>query len=203
MEPSVDSAVQYALGRLRGELPPTLYYHSLTHTCDDVLPAVEHFASLSAIQGRPLQLLRIAAWYHDIGFILQRADHEAVSAQIARDFLPTCGFPPQDVQHIVGMIAATKLPQSPQNLLEALLADADLDVLGREDFPTRNQALRAELLSAGVAFSDAQWYDQQHTFLQNHRYWTPIARQVRDAGKQRNLAYMAQLLAVAQTTPTE
>jgi uncharacterized protein len=199
----VEGAIQYALNRLRDELSPTLYYHSLAHTRDDVLPAVEQFARLSAIQGMPLQLLRIAAWYHDIGFILQRANHEAMSAQIAREFLPTCGFHSQDVRQIEGMITATTLPQSPQTFLEELLADADLDVLGRDDFPTRNQALRAELQSAGVSFSDMQWYSQQYTFLQNHRYWTSAARQARDAGKQRNLAYMARLLADAQTATTE
>lgn len=197
MKLNIEGAIQHAHERLRAELPTTLYYHSLAHTRDDVLPAAERFATLSAVSGLRLQLLRVAAWYHDIGFVHQRSDHETIGAQIASESLPLFGFQAQHIRQIVGMIQATKLPQTPHTLLEQLLADADLDVLGRDDFSVRNQALRAELAHVGTTFADIQWYGQQYAFLHRHQYWTHAAREVRDLGKQHNLAYLAQLLADA------
>jgi hypothetical protein len=41
-------------------------------------------------------------------------------------------------------------------LLEEILADADLDVLGRDDFFSRGQALRAEREALGKMVSDEQ-----------------------------------------------
>src|SRR5262249_11139094 len=131
----------YALQRLERELPPALTYHSLAHTRDDVAPATLRLAAIAGISGEQRMLLHTAAYYHDIGFVVQRADHELASARIAAEILPTFGYGPAQIAIIHSMIMATKLPQSPRTLLEQLLADADLDALGRTDFMSRNQAL--------------------------------------------------------------
>ena len=193
-QPDFERAQLYALERLERELAPTLYYHNLWHTRDEVVPAVERLAAMEGVDGEALWLLRTAALFHDIGFVEQRTEHEAAGVRIAAEALPRFGYSPAQVARIGGMIMATKLPQSPHDLLEELLADADLDVLGRKDFLPRNQALRAELAAAGQPLTDQQWYSGQHRFLQAHRYWTAAARALRDAGKQQNLALLAGLL---------
>ena len=88
---------------------------------------------------------------------------------------------------------ATQLPQSPRTLLEQIVADADLDVLGREDLATRNQALRDELAASGTQISDEGWLASQLQLLESHHYWTAAARSLRDAGKQRNLEMLRSL----------
>jgi len=75
------------------------------------------------------------------------------------------------------------------------MADADLDVCGREDFLDRNQFLRAELVNVGLASTDREWYGDQLRFLQLHRYWTAAARALRDKQKQANIAALTELLA--------
>jgi uncharacterized protein len=92
------------------------------------------------------------------------------------------------------MVMATKLPQSPQSLLEELLADADLDVLGRSNFFARNQDLRDELARQGSKMSDEQWYSSQLQFLKAHRYRTTGARTLRDDGKKANCTALQSLL---------
>ena len=193
--PNFECARRYALNRLSRELSPSLFYHSLPHTRDDVAPAVERLAALDGVDGAALLLLRTAAYYHDIGFVMQRDGHEAVGARIAAAALPRFGYTPEQIGQISGMILATKLPQSPQNRLEELLADADLDNLGREDFLARNQALRAELAAFGSTSADEQWYSAQLVFLTSHHYWTVAARGLRDAQKQRNIEALYNLLA--------
>jgi hypothetical protein len=92
------------------------------------------------------------------------------------------------------MIFATRMPQSPRTPLEQLLADADLDVLGRTDFLARNHDLRTELASCGVQVDDAAWYAEQISFLQSHHYWTAAMRQLRDQQKRQNIIALQTLL---------
>jgi hypothetical protein len=90
--------------------------------------------------------------------------------------------------------SATTKPQSPHTLLEKLLADADLDSLGRTDFLVQNQALRAELAAEGHVMTDVEWYGSQLEFVQRHRYWTAAARRLRDKQKQHNIVLLTDLL---------
>jgi hypothetical protein len=74
------------------------------------------------------------------------------------------------------------------------MADADLDLLGRDDYMTLNQALRGELTVRGTLSSDEEWYSSQLEFLRSHRYFTASARALRAAGKRRNIqALLARL----------
>jgi uncharacterized protein len=90
---------------------------------------------------------------------------------------------------------ATRLPQTPRTALEEILADADLDVLGRDDFLPRNRALQAEVSALGRPVGDKPWLTGQTQFLQSHRYWTAAARSLRDRGKERNIDLLERLLA--------
>lgn len=201
-EPDFEQARSYVLIRLERELPPTMCYHSLQHTRDDVAPASERLAQLEGVVGQDLLLLRTAAYFHDLGLIEQRESHEAVSVRLAELVLPGFGYSAEQVAAIAAMIMATRLPQRPASRLAAILADSDLDVLGRQDFVERNHLLRAELATFDAPLSDAAWYRQQIVFLQSHRYWTPMARALRDDGKARNLRALEGLLAAAEAVAT-
>ena len=93
---------------------------------------------------------------------------------------------------------ATRLPQTPRTLLEKILADADLDVLGRADFLEWNAALRAELAAVGSVQSDSQWYQSQIQFVRHHDYQTPAARALRQAGKEANIVALTHLAEASQ-----
>jgi uncharacterized protein len=197
-QPDYLAARQYALARLTQALDPQLCYHSLAHTCDDVLPAAEHLAALVGLPVEELLLLRTAALYHDIGFTIRRVEHELAGVQIMAEALPSFGYSAEQIDQIGLLIMATRLPQAPHNLVAQILADADLDLLGRDDFLVRNQLLRAEIAAFEAAPSDAAWYTAQLNFLTRHRYWTAGARQLRDAQKARNIELLQRLLASAE-----
>lgn len=187
-QPDFEAAKQYALHRLENELAADLFYHSLRHTKDKVLPAVIRLATMMNIGQEERILLEVAACYHDIGFIVQREEHEQIGSDIVRQILPRFDFTPAQIEQIVGLIMATRVPQSPHNVLEEIMADADLDVLGREhDFWLRNKDLRSELAAYGEVLTDAEWYLRQSTFLQEHDYFTPAAQALRYAGKQKHI----------------
>jgi uncharacterized protein len=163
-----------------------------------VLPALERLTATLGITGQDLLLLSTAAWYHDLGFVERYDDHEAASAQIASNVLPQFGYTLSQIEQIVGMIMATQLPQSPTTLLEQILADADLDVLGRDDFLPLSLCLLDELRYSGLVISDTDWYHMQLAFLQDHRYWTAAAQTHRDAQKQRNIALLHRIIAASE-----
>jgi len=186
-QPDIEGARKYAFGRLETELAANLYYHSAAHTRDDVVPAAERLAQLELVNGENLLLLRTAALFHDIGFIEQPQNHEKISARIAGEILPQFGYLPDQINTIQSLILATQLPHVPETLLEAILADADLDSLGREDFMARSQALRDEQQAFGTTVDDKDWYQAQIKFLKEHRYYTHSAQILRDGKKNQNI----------------
>jgi uncharacterized protein len=190
-----EAAQRYAVEHLQRELSPLITYHSLTHTLDEVVPAADQFAALEGVTGEDLLLLRTAAVYHDLGHVEQHQDHEAGSVRIVTAVLPGFGYKPAQVKVIVGIILATQLPQQPHTLLEQILADADLCILGQADYLSRNAALREELAAFGLSMTDRQWYGSQLKFIREHRYFTASARRLCEAQQQINTAAMAALLA--------
>jgi uncharacterized protein len=176
------------------ELGVELTYHSLSHTFDDVLPAAIRLTDLYHLGDLDLALVAVAAAYHDIGWVIQEKNHEAISAGIARQILPTFSFEQEHIESIAGMIMATRLPQSPNNLLEQIVADADLDVLGREDYWSRNDDLRAEMAALGHPRTDEEWNRHQLDFLQSHRYFTEAAILLRREQKQKHLTELKRLV---------
>lgn len=199
--PDFERAKAYALDRLARELSPSLFYHSLAHTRDDVVPAAERLAALEGLTGESRMLLVTAALYHDIGFVRQRDEHELAGIVIAIEALPGFGYSAAQVEAIGGMILATRLPQTPRTNLEALLADADLDVLGREDFWTRHNDLRAEWAAFGSRLDDQAWYQNQLKFQRDHHYFTEAAGQLRGAQKQANINRLVAFLAGCDGRP--
>ena len=163
--------------------------------------AVRRLAELEGVKGEAVTLLYTAACYHDLGYIEKDSGHEAVGVRIAAEVLPSFGYSPEQVQMVCAMIQATKIPQAPHTLLDQILADADLDVLGRDDFWEKNGSLRAELAAQNGPVSDEEWYRQQLAFLESHRYFTSSARMLRDAGKQRHMAQLVALIEQARARP--
>ncbi len=192
-------AKNYALTRLEQELSPLLTYHCLGHTRDEVVPAAGRLAALEGVTGEARLLLLTAASFHDLGYLETRAGHEAASCRMAAEALPGFGYSPEQIETIAGLIRATQLPQTPHTPLEEIMADADFDVLGSDNFWPRVQALRAELAALGAVFSDEQWYADQLKFVSAHRYFTPSARRLRDEAKHQFIAQLAQRLEAAKS----
>lgn len=194
VKPDYQGAIDFAISQLKEKLPADLIYHSVDHTAGDILPAVMRLASISHINGEDLQMLKVGAAYHDIGFIYRYQGHELASARMAAQILPKFGFTDEQIERILGMIMATRLPQSPRDKLEEILVDADLDILGRNDFFKGSLRLRFELALYGRPTNEHQWYIDQLNFLRDHFYFTEAAKSIRDTGKQKNATLMEWLI---------
>ena len=182
-------AGDFILDKLEKEIPATLCYHNIDHT-RDVCDAVERLGRAENIPDYELKLLYVAACYHDSGFLNVAHEHEAESCRIARENLPAYSFNNDEIDRICGMIMATRIPQSPRNKLERILADADLDYLGRDDFFTIGDKLYHER-----KLTDRnEWNQVQLKFMQAHHYFTQTALNLRGPKKQQNLEKVRALL---------
>jgi len=173
--------------KLKQDLSPQLGYHGPSHTLDDVLPAADNLAMELGVSSENRLLVNTAALLHDTGYLSRYEDNEPLAADFARTLLPSFGFSGPQIDIIARIILKTAVPQNPETLLEQIVCDADLDSLGRTDYPRLSQSLRHELAVYGHPMETFDWLCRQREFLKNHRYFTVAARNKRDRGKQRNL----------------
>ena len=172
--------------RMEQELPSYLSYHCLDHT-KLVVERAEYIGRKEGLSKEELHLLKIACLYHDFGFTQVYKDHEEKGCEIVRRELPSKGFKPEEVEKICGMIMATKIPQNPHNLMEMVIADADLEYLGSNDFERIGSRLLKELRHFNPDLSIKEWNEIQVKFMQSHHYHTAYCRRYRQWRKRRNL----------------
>lgn len=180
--------------RLESELSPKLYYHGPHHTRDDVLPAVIRLGELARVDAHQMLLLKTAALYHDIGYVEHYMDHETLGAHMAANELPKHGYTPSEVQIIVNLIMATRMPHNPNTFMEEIICDADLDSVGRDDFYITSHQLRLELQEMGIRVSLREWYIRQLKFLKSHEYITEMAKTLRNPTKLMIIAELEDIL---------
>ncbi len=188
--------IQHTVYReILSKLPPHLTYHNLGHTAY-VLDRVIFLARKSHVSGSDLHLLKLAALFHDTGFIDNPQDHEEKSCNIASSYLSdACSS--AELNRIHGMIMATKIPQLPQTKLEDILADADLEYLGTERFEETGATLFEELKHFNPDFTEQAWDELQLVFMQKHHYHTEYCRKFREPQKQLNLLSVKRRLGIS------
>lgn len=181
-----DSISQHISSKLSTELSHRLVYHGPHHTFD-VLEQSIRIAGSENIKNEDLTLLKIAALYHDTGFIYIYSGHEEKGCELAVKELPGFGLTSPAIEKICGMIMATRIPQSPKNKLEEILCDADLDYLGRDDFEKISNTLYKEFLDFGFVKNFHSWMRLQIDFFESHSYFTKISQKLRNPVKLKHL----------------
>ena len=177
----------HILGLLKEGLPAHLSYHRFEHTLD-VYDQAKRIAAKEGIQDEEQLLwLQTAALFHDAGFLYVYKEHELEGCRIVKDTLPDYGYSNSAIEAICGMIMATRIPQTPHTHLEQILADADLDYLGRADFHLIADTLCQELLLMGSLQREEDWDPLQIKFLESHQYFTQSSKLDREPVKRKHL----------------
>jgi uncharacterized protein len=177
---------------LKARLSPFLIYHHWKHT-QHVVKMAEHIALQEHINEDDILLIKTAALFHDAGFINIGSDgHEEESIRLAEKKLPEFGYTKNEIEIIGSMIRATAIPQKPKTKLECILADADLEYLGTDNFEHIGNKLYLELQHYNPNLSSEEWNEMQINFLQSHFYHTAYCIQNRTAMKEKNLEDLIQ-----------
>lgn len=175
------SRITRAAGRHVGrmlihDLSADRIFHNLQHTID-VVQGVLEIAQAEKLQPKELEIVLLAAWFHDTGHVKTYAGHEAESCAIAQEFLERKAYPAEDIQKVLGCIKATKMPQSPQNYLEEVVCDADMYHLSLPTYEQSQLLLREEWwLTLGHERTDQAWEQENDLFLLEHSYFTAYGK---------------------------
>ena len=182
------------LDRLEQHLPANLYYHNVKHTID-VVTEVELIGWAEGVNDEELLMLKLAALFHDSGHIVSYQNHEFYGTQIATDMLSSySNYTPENIETICRLIMATKMPPSPQDTLESVMCDSDLDYLGRADFIPVSNSLYQELKEREMIDSFDNWNRMQLKFINKHQYFTETARSLREVNKKSQIERLTKLL---------
>jgi predicted metal-dependent HD superfamily phosphohydrolase len=185
------SHVTALLGR---DLPEWAVYHGLRHTAETVQMCVS-LAADARLTEKDLEVLLIAAWFHDTGFIEGPEGHEQRSVDRARQFMVENGCNSGTIEEVASAILSTKLPQTPRSKVEEILCDADVSHAGREDFFEKSVQLREEMEGRlGRKYTDEEWYRFNLAFLESHPFHTRQAKRRFSGQRNENIRILRQKL---------
>lgn len=190
-----DGVLNEVCDRLLKEVPSEYTYHSLRHTLDVIEMSIE-IGKAEHVSDDELTLLKIAALFHDTGYIISRKNHEEESTKIFITYAEKHNLSADMISIVVGCIKATKIPQAPQNRLERILCDADLDYLGREDFSEIGELLYVELTNCNEITNRNAWNQLQVNFLSSLKFHTPYSQQKRQQQLETNLTTVKKLISL-------
>lgn len=169
------------------KIPAEYVYHDLTHTIN-VVAETRAISSQCELTEKEVQLLELAAWFHDTGYDKGAEKHEIRSGEYAAEFLAKFNFSSEDIATIKRIIMATQIPYEPQDLLEEIISDADLSHLGKKTYWDRCGRVRQELLmTKGLLMSEQEWVDFELNFMNQHRYFTVAADEMYNKRKLKHI----------------
>lgn len=171
------TAEQFVFNLFKDKLSSEYLYHNFTHTLNVVL-AVDEIIKGESINNEDTLHLKIAAWFHDTGYIMGGENHEENSITILKDFLNQFPNHHLNIEIIASIIRATKLENVPQTYLEMCLRDADYYHFTKENYCETNILLKKEIEQTyKVEISDEKWCLENFEMLsKKHCFYTDYAK---------------------------
>ncbi len=172
---------------LKNETPEDYTYHTLAHTQDVVKNSV-FIGTKEKLTEEEMYILRLAAWFHDVGYLKKYKGHEEASAEMAVKFLERRRVEENIRTAIAENIRATAFPQSPESRVAKVLCDADFMHLGQENYFEQAEKLRQEQNNVGICKLKKAEFDYESIRLFEEHHWhTAFCRNNLEETKQKNL----------------
>ena len=153
------------------------FYHNYNHAIEVMERAIYLWKKLN-VSEQNLEILTLAALFHDTGFIVQYDENEIIWAKIAHNYLKTIEYSEQKIEQVERLIIATDPDYSePKNILEQIIKDADLNNLATPDFISRWELLLEELKTIkGIEVDIHTWHLSMLKLIKNHTIYTKVQR---------------------------
>lgn len=194
MNPLIEKARAHCYRLIEQSRCSKLPFHNWEHT-QNVVRNVKEISSAEKIDLSELNLLVLAAYFHDVGHVKEAENHEKISCQYADDFLEKNGCNKENIKTVQNIIMTTVMPQNPQTELQRIICDADLAHLGKVSFGSQNEKLRREWSYYGNAeFSDREWFEMNIHFLERHSFHTEFAKKHFTNQKTENIEILKSLI---------
>jgi predicted metal-dependent HD superfamily phosphohydrolase len=186
----ISEAEKFISGLLENETPEGYTYHTLAHT-QDVLKNAVFIGTNEKLTEEEMNMLRLAAWFHDVGYLKKYKGHEEASAEMAVKFLERYGVEEYIRTAVAESIRATAFPQSPESRVAKVLCDADFMHLGQENYFEQAEKLRQEQKNAGIRKLKKAEFDHESVRLFEEHHWhTAFCQNNMEETKQKNLGLL-------------
>lgn len=200
---TIEQAEDFVYQLFKDKLSDSFCYHNFNHT-SSVVDAVKTMAAAQSVSGQELELLLLAAWFHDVGYTKGCERHEASSITIAEAFLTDRNYDRNAIDRIAALINATVKTYIPVNDLEKIIRDADYYHLAKKDYLVSSESLKEELKKTmSLDFTDLQWAKENLNFLQNHQFYSDYALCNWQAKKQKNIQRIQKRIVQLENTTME
>jgi predicted metal-dependent HD superfamily phosphohydrolase len=194
MDNVVKSASEFVTKLLNENLPSEYKYHNLIHA-REVFEAVTELGKNSNLSDEELEIIQIAAWFHDVGFVKGYLDHEYKSIEILKDFLGNIGYSTENIDRISDIIIMTEMGATPTNLSEKIIRDADILHVGKEEFYSKCLSLKSEWENIeSKKFTELEWLQTSLDFINGTLFFTDYAKSKYEAGRQKNIYRLKEMM---------
>src|SRR5690606_26826231 len=129
--PTEASAFVYDL--LKERLPESILFHNYRFTVD-VANSARKIGEKAGLSAEDLQLVTIAAWFHNTGFTEGTNGHIEASVRIAAGFLEAHEVTDEDIARVAALIRIAHSEAEPEDDAERVMQDAARAYLGRKKF---------------------------------------------------------------------
>ena len=162
-----------------------LLYHNLLHT-QHIVSVTNKIAKHYALKDKEFFIVITAAWFLHSGYYKDMLHPEEASTKMAEGFLKNSGVDEEAIDSIKKCILATKIPQTPDTLLEEIVCDGNLFYIGTEKFSEYNRLKRKEFeLRNNINKND--WRKNTIQFFETHQYYTDYCKEHLNKTKMENL----------------
>ncbi len=174
----VDAAEKFVFDLFKEKLSSQFVYHNFNHTLETV-EACKTISKGYSLDENQLEILLLAAWFHDTGYAYVYKGHEEKSVEIATQFLTENQYSEEKIDHITKCILATKRIDIPDDLLAEILCDADVMNAGEKTFFSKSELLRAEWEAFKIQhFNEEEWALTQLNYLLKTTFCTQEAQKI-------------------------
>lgn len=184
----LQKAKDYVELLFKDKLSSVYFYHNFIHTTYTVNKA-EEILKNTAVSAEEQELVLLAMWFHDTGYVECAQNHEERGVEVMRDFLEKENYPGEKIREIAKLILATKITYQPETLLEQIVKDADCSHFASYDYNDISDTLRKEWELTNVrCFSNDEWNAGNLDMLKHrHQFYTDYARKHWQPLKEKNI----------------
>lgn len=162
------------------------------------------------------ELVKLWALFHDTGFLYQYDNNEPMArnllemfskkrdwgfqerlnfSPLVNDFLLYYNYPHDKLEIVNKLILATMPYFQPNNILESIIKDSDMDNVWRDDFFENWKLIRLELKNIKwIEYSDLQWNKNVYKMMSSFQYWTKTQKNERWEKYEENMKTLKSLI---------
>ena len=176
ISPFVQEARHYALRWFNERNDPRVVFHTYQQAAATA-KLVEEIGEGNAATQEQLEAALIAAWLHNLGFVVQYDQGWEESRQLAVAFLKREQAPEPLIQRVYNALAGLPGKEIPASLEARILADAVRAQQYGPSFFDQSPLLQLEMELKGHDFSPSAWAQYQLQQLLNVTYFTPYCKE--------------------------